>query len=258
MEELLQRLTERSGADKGDNGRVGVVAGSIDFTNQPALVGEAAMRSGSDVVRALTPEEIFPIVAGYSKNLLVSRYADDRLSEESLDAALTLADWSDALIVGPGLYDPEPETVQRLISEADVPVVVDADAIRPAVGTDLEGTIFTPDTDETERIEEEYGSLDDFATETGATVVLTGGTDEVFAEGVHWTNETGTPAMTVAGTGDVLCGIVGSLLGQGFDHVEAAKLGTWLVGQAGELADEEYGDGLLATDIIEQIPAAMN
>ncbi|WP_224268407.1 NAD(P)H-hydrate dehydratase [Haloprofundus salinisoli] len=258
MDELLQRLTEGSGADKGENGRVGVIAGSIDFTNQPALVGEAALRTGSDVVRALTPEEIFPIVAGHSKNLLVSRYASDRFSEMSLDAAQTLADWSDALVIGPGLYDPDPETVQRLVSDADVPVVVDADAIRPATDADLDGTIFTPDTDETDRIEDQYGSLDEFATETSATVVLTGETDEVFAEGVHWTNETGTPAMTVAGTGDVLCGIVGSLLGRGFDRVEAAKLGTWLVGQAGELADEEYGDGLLATDIIERIPAAMN
>ncbi len=82
----------------------------------------------------------------------------------------------------------------------------------------------------------------------------TGAVDEIVTGGERIANETGTAAMTVAGTGDTLAGIVASLLGQGMDRRDAAELGAWILGESGELATAAYGPGVVATDVIERIP----
>jgi hydroxyethylthiazole kinase-like uncharacterized protein yjeF len=258
-ERLLGEFADESGTRKGDNGTVGIVGGSIDYAGPPALSGLAALRTGTDVARILTSEEVLPVVAGYSPTLVVDRYTGDYFSESSVSTVSALADGCDVVVIGPGLSKPEPEAVRRAVSEVEVPLVVDADALAPATEADgdLSDAVFTPDKAEIERLTDEYGSLAGFAERTGATVVETGETDVVYADGDEWTNETGSAAMTGAGTGDVLAGMVASAIGQGMDLVDAAKLGVWLVGKAGERAAAEYGDGLLATDVIESVPRVM-
>lgn len=144
MDRLLQTLPRVSGTSKGDNGRIGVVGGAIEYPGQPAITGTAALRAGSDVVELLVPEAIHRISASYSPNLLADRYDGERFDEGAVDRALELAEWSDALVVGPGLSDYEPEAVEELVSAADVPVVVDAIAIGPALDADLSDTVFSP------------------------------------------------------------------------------------------------------------------
>jgi hydroxyethylthiazole kinase-like uncharacterized protein yjeF len=257
MDALLTELAERSDADKGDRGRVGVIAGSIDKTGPPALVGEAALRAGSDLVEILTSEEVLSTVAGYSENLTVDRYTGDYLSVDSVSKATTLGEWSDVLVVGPGLSDPDGEAIRTIVSEVSVPVVVDSTAIEPALDESLSATVFTPDTAEVEIIESAYGSLAAFSKETGAVVLSSGSTDEIVAGDESWQIDAGTSAMTVAGTGDTLAGVTASVLGQGLDRTEAARLGAWVTGMAGEYATERYGNGVMATDIIERVPDAM-
>lgn len=133
-------------------------------------------------------------------------------------------------------------------------MIVDAIAIEPGMGADLSNTIFTPDAAEEDRIVEEYGSLEAFSRKTDAVVVRTGDVDEIVADGERSTNETGTSALTVAGTGDTMTGIVASLLGQGMSREEAAELGAWILGKSGELATADRGPGVVATDVIERIP----
>lgn len=256
MERLLQTLSDVTGTSKGDTGYVGVIGGDVTYTGQPALAAMAALRTGTDVSRALVPEAIHPIVAGYSANVLASPYPGERFTTAAVEDALALADWADALVVGPGLVDPEPAAVRQTVSRAGVPVVVDASAVGPAVGgdADLSAAVFTPDSAEEERITDAHGSLEAFSEETGAVVALTGDVDVIVADGERRENDTGTTAMTVAGTGDTMTGIVASLLGQGMDRVDAAELGAWIVGKAGELASTEYGTGIVATDVIDRIP----
>lgn len=254
MERLLQTLPHVSGTTKGDNGRVGVVGGSIDFPGQPTITGMAALRTGSDVVKTLTSEEVHPIVASHSPNLLAGRYSGQRFADGAADRALELGEWADALVIGPGLLDAEAAAVERTITGTGVPVVVDAAAIDLAMDADLSGTVFTPDDREKERITEEYGSLEEFSETTGAVVVWTGDVDTIVVEGKRSTNETGTSALTVAGTGDTMAGIIAALIGQGLDRENAAELGAWIVGKAGELATAEKGNGVIATDVIERIP----
>lgn len=257
MERLIRTLPEVGSTAEGENGRVGVVGGSVDFPGQPTLTGLAALRTGSDVAKTITTEDIYPIVASHSPNLLAGRFPGETFGERGVDRTLELGEWADALVIGPGLLDAEADAVQRAVTEVDVPAVVDAGAIEPALGGDLSNAVLTPDSSEREDITDECGSVEAFSTESEAVVVSTGNVDEIVADGERTTNETGTAALTVAGTGDAMAGIVGSLLGQGLDREGAAELGAWIVGKAGELATADRGNGVVATDVIERIPDTM-
>ncbi|QRV14129.1 NAD(P)H-hydrate dehydratase [Haloterrigena salifodinae] len=250
----LQRTLSNISEEEIDNGRIGIVAGSIEYPNQPALVGRAALRTGSDHVRTFVPDPIYEIVAGQDPNLLVDRYAGEQFEESAVERTREMGEWADALVIGPGLVDADPEAVYEAIDTVDVPMVVDALALEPSLDADLSNAVLTPSGAEVGPIRDEYGSLDEFTTETGAVVALTGDVDEIVADGERLENETGTSAMTVAGTGDTMVGIIASLLGQGMDRREAAELGAWILGKSGELATADHGPGVVATDVIERIP----
>ncbi|GAB7018310.1 NAD(P)H-hydrate dehydratase [Halostagnicola bangensis] len=254
MGRLQQTLAGVSSGTGTENGRVGIIGGTLEYPNQPALVAQAALRTGSDHVRALVPEEIYGIVAGHSPNVLVSRYPDERFTGNALEQARKLGNWADALVIGPGLVEAERDAVQATIAETDVPIVVDALAIEPALEADLSRAVLTPSEAEDDPIRETYGSLEAFSAETGAVLALTGTVDEIVASGERSQNETGTSALTVAGTGDTLAGITVSLLGQGMTRDEAAELAAWVLGKTGELATADKGPGVVATDVIERIP----
>ncbi|TYT61525.1 ADP-dependent NAD(P)H-hydrate dehydratase [Natrialba swarupiae] len=242
LQRTLSNVAEESGRE---NGRVGVVGGSTAYPNQPALVGRAAFRTGSDHVRALVADPIYEIVAGQSPNLLVDRYAGETFDKRAVARTHEMSEWADALVIGPGLVDAEPDAIRS---------VVDAVAIEPSLEADLSNAVLTPSGAEDDPIYDAYGSLEAFSRETDAVVTLTGDVDEIVAAGDRIQNETGTSALSVAGTGDTLVGIVASLLGQGMDRADAAELGAWILGKTGELATAEFGPGVVATDVIERIP----
>ena len=259
MDRILQTLPRSRGTSADTTGRVGVIGGSVDFPGQPTLTAMAALRTGSDVAKPLVSEEIYQIVASHSPNLVAGRYAGETFDDGALDAVDELLGWVDALVVGPGLVDAEGAAVRRTVSaadEADVPVVVDADAIEPVLDADLSRAVLTPDSNEVDQIEAEYGSLAAFTEATGAVVLSKGESDTVFADGERSTNETGSAVLSVIGTGDTMAGVVAALLVQDLDRVEAAELGAWIVGKAGELAVVERGNGVVATDVIDRIPKA--
>ncbi|ELY52611.1 NAD(P)H-hydrate dehydratase [Natronolimnohabitans innermongolicus] len=254
MARLQRTLSNVSDEGDSDNGRVGIVAGAIEYPNQPALAGRAALRTGSDHVRAFVPDPIYEVVASHDPNLLVDRYAGEQFEESAVERTHEMSEWADALVIGPGLVDADGAAISEAIDRVDVPIVVDALAIEPALEADLSNAVLTPSSREVDPIEDAYGSLEAFSQETNAVLVLTGGTDEIVAGGDRLQNETGTPALTVAGTGDTLAGITASLLGQGMDRADAAELGAWILGKTGELATAEYGPGVVATDVIDRIP----
>ncbi|MFB6180315.1 MAG: NAD(P)H-hydrate dehydratase, partial [Candidatus Nanohalobium sp.] len=98
------------------------------------------------------------------------------------------------------------------------------------------------------------GSVENFVEETGNVVLVKGAVDRVFSESGVEEVDVGHPGMTVGGTGDVLTGILAGLIAQGEGLEEAAVEAARVNGKAGELAAEEYGNGLLATDLLERVP----
>jgi ADP-dependent NAD(P)H-hydrate dehydratase len=253
IQRTLSNISEESGTD---NGRVGIVAGSVDYPNQPALAGRAALRTGSDHVRAVVTEEIYEIVSTHDPNLLASKYEGERYDAVAVERAVEVGEWADAMVIGPGFSDANPDAIRETIDRLEVPVVIDAIAIEPALEleADLSSAILTPNDSEEEKIVDAYGSLEAFTKETGAVITQTGDDDEIITHGERMVNETGTSALTVAGTGDTLAGITASLLGQGVEREDAAELGAWILGKSGELATAEHGPGVLATDVIDRIP----
>jgi|APHM01.1.fsa_nt_gi yjeF C-terminal region, hydroxyethylthiazole kinase-related len=255
MEELIQKLERDRRSHKGDNGRVAVIAGSKDFSGAPALVAKAALRTGADLVKIMTSERVSSTVASYSENFVIETYSDSYFTEQDVEKAQEIAEWSDVTVIGSGLSDPSSEALKQLFQESSADFVLDADAI-PSGVRDAVQAVYTPHQGETMIMKQEFGSVERFADETGSTVAVTGPSDSVIGK-ENYRSERGTAAMTVGGTGDVLAGVIGSLRAQGLNGFEAAKLGLWLNGRAGEMAAEQQGHGLLATDIVECLPDAL-
>lgn len=249
MEELLGKLQRNPRSHKGENGRVGVIAGSKDYTGAPALSAKAALRTGCDLATILTSKSVSSTVSGYSENFIVRGYDSDYFDVGAVERALALDEEVDAIVIGPGLGSPAPKAVREFIQKCESPVVIDADALKYVNEMAVENAVLTPHKAEFEGIDDLEAIL-----EKNNVVVKKGHRDIVYSENEETVIETGHPAMAVGGTGDVLTGIIASLISQGLDREKATRLGAWLNGKAGEKAAEEYGNGLLATDVVDRIP----
>ena len=253
MKQLLEKISREETSHKGQNGKILIIGGSKKFTGAPALSAQAALRTGTDLVQILTHKDSRDTVAGYSEDLIVDSYGKN-FDENSLEKARELEEWADVTVIGPGLTDAEPGTVQEFMENSGK-VLIDAETVKNSLETS--GNIFTPHSGEAEVIREKYGSVKNFSEETENTVVVTSQVDEIFSNGEKSENETGCPGMTVGGTGDVLTGVIASLWGQGLETSEATQLGVWLNGRAGEKIFEEKGNGLVATDLLSELPVVM-
>jgi NAD(P)H-hydrate epimerase len=253
---------------KGDNGEVLVVGGG-PYTGAPALSARAALRAGADLVRVACPESVAREVQGYSEALIVRPLTGELVRPGHADDLLELAGDHDAVVLGPGLGDAE-ETraaVREFLAACGGRVVVDADALSavPEVDTAAE-LVCTPHQGElrgmggpaAEDWRERADAVAEFAAELGHTLLVKGRYDVVADGGKRRVNRTGTAAMTVGGTGDVLAGVTGSLLAR-LDPLQAAAVGAYANGRAGEMAVAEGGGeyGLLPTDLPERVPAAL-
>lgn len=254
MKELLKKIQRDPGSHKGENGRVGVIAGSKDYRGAPALSAKAALRTGCDLTTILTSESVSSTVAGYSENFIVRDYSSDYLDMEALERAFELDEEVDVMIIGPGLGNPEPKAVCEFIHECESPIVVDADAIEHVGQKTVDNGVLTPHKSEFKQLSDNL----DLILEKGNVIVKKGENDVVYSGTGQYELNVGHPTMTVGGTGDVLSGIIASLISQGLKLEDAARLGAWLNGKAGKKAAEEYGNGALATDLIEEIPLVLD
>jgi NAD(P)H-hydrate epimerase len=138
-------------------------------------------------------------------------------------------------------------------------MVVDADAIDTAVRQKVSNTVLTPHQEEARIIRQKYGSIPEFIGRTENTaVLLKGSTDKTYSDEGMIEVDAGDPTMTVGGTGDLLAGVVGSLISQGLNLSEAAEIGARLNAEAGEMAAGELGSGATAKDILDQLPSALS
>ena len=265
-------------ANKGTFGRVLIVGGSRGMSGAPILCGTAALRGGAGLVRVAVPAEILPIVASGNPCYLTAPLPQDeqgRLSAAATEPILALARANQVVALGPGLGQSEPLTglVTTALAAIAVPVVLDADGLnaiqhessplrrRPAP------TVLTPHPGEFARLlhtsaAEVQGNRQElavrFASEHNAVLVLKGhGTIVTDGRGVY-VNTTGNPGMATGGTGDVLTGLIAALLGQGLAPFDAAQLGVYVHGLAGDLARDDLGEvSLTATDLLQYLPRAL-
>ncbi len=264
-------------AHKGTRGRVLVAAGSRGMTGAAALAGEAALRVGAGLVTVASPEHSQPVVAAIRPEfmtLAIPESPDGGFALEAADFFLRHATKADALAVGPGLgTDPQTQQFARaVVAAANAPLVLDADAIkafagRPELLADCPvPLVLTPHPGEmahllglsVEAVQADRFAAVRRAADVTKSVVLLKGAYTLIAEpgGDVYINPTGNRALGTGGSGDVLTGIIAGLLAQGLGAPEAASVGAFIHGMAGDrLADRIGYDGVLASDLASELPS---
>jgi NAD(P)H-hydrate epimerase len=266
---------------KYDYGLLLVIGGSEFYSGSPALSGLAAFKSGVDMVQIIAPKRAADIIASFSPNLAAYPLEGNWLTRKHLATLVTMTESASivsrgnaAVVIGGGAGRTEEtqETILEYLSQVSLPVVVDADAIyavakEPKIFSG-KNFLFTPhrheffiltgkeimNLTEEERIkmvEAEAGRLQ-------TTILLKGKTD-VISDGKETAlNSEGSNLMSKGGTGDTLAGIAGALLARRINCFEAGSAAAFINGKAGRLAGEKFGEGLLATDLIEKIPEVLS
>ncbi|MHA2025219.1 MAG: NAD(P)H-hydrate dehydratase [Candidatus Thorarchaeota archaeon] len=259
---------------KGDFGKILVVGGSDVYSGAPALTGLAALRAGADLVSVLAPEPVTFAIRSYSPNLMVTSLGTQILISDSVDVVLDMASENDVIALGPGLgIDQQTKLavmtiVERLVKKKKS-LVIDADGLKAIAGSEIkmdsERCVLTPHWGELEilmdkkqgdsfSLQNRIDRAVECASEYNSVILLKGPVDVIaHPNGNFKLNREGAPAMTVGGTGDVLTGITAGLLGQHGTAFQAATAAAFISGNAGEIAFDQRGDHIVATDCIENI-----
>jgi NAD(P)H-hydrate epimerase len=262
-------------AHKGSFGHVAVVGGSRSRPGAAAMAGTAALRAGTGLCTVVTAAGATAAVIAVTPELMTEPVAElDDGTMRGFDIALLAG--KDVVAVGPGLGVSEPnlELVRRILTSIEVPIVVDADALR-VIGeqwrSGSRAVVATPHPGEMARMtgrstaevqRDRLSIARDFAERRGVITVLKGARTVIACpDGRVFINPTGTPAMATGGAGDILTGLIAGLLAQfpGEAPETVVTAGVWLHGRAGEVAAERWGEqALLATDLLDALPRAMS
>jgi len=263
---------------KGTFGKVCIVAGSVGMSGAAALAGRAALRAGAGLVRVATARSALGVVASIEPCYTTIPLAEDsagRISGAAAGAVLDAMDDNDALAFGPGTGQSPGlrSIVAALLEQKDYPLVIDGDGLNNLAAINdwprkrRAALVATPHPGEMKRLwsgvfrqempadrREQAGTL---ARHTGTVVVLKGAGTVVTDGDRVYVNKTGNPGMATAGSGDVLTGVITALIGQALSTFEAAVLGVYVHGLAGDIAAHRLGQvSLTASDIIEALPDA--
>jgi NAD(P)H-hydrate epimerase len=273
----LPHLAPRSAdANKGNFGRVLVVAGSRGMSGAAALCATAALRGGAGLVRVALPEGILPLVAPINPCYMTAPLPQD--AEGRLAAAheelVALVRWGTVAALGPGLGQSADVTrlLLAVLGQTTTPLVLDADALNnlaphlDRLGPPGRPTVLTPHPGEFARLSgsdvptvqaNRREAAVRFAAQHGVVLVLKGAGTVVTDGRRLYVNGTGNPGMATGGSGDVLGGLIAALIGQGLEAFAAAQLGVYLHGLAGDLARDELGEvSLIASDLVSYLPRA--
>lgn len=256
---LLQRENE---SHKGNYGHLLIVAGCQSMSGAAVLATGAALVSGCGLVTLHSTERALQAVVNNFPSAMLSEDPGDFFSRVP-----ALLERYSAIAVGPGLGREAMtgEALRKLMTAAkDIPMVLDADALnllseRPEM-MDLipKGSVMTPHLGELRRLEPfDNGpeAAENLAAKSGCVVVLKGYHSRIFApDGTSLVNTTGNPGMAKGGSGDVLTGLVGGLLARGYSALDAAALGVWIHGFAGDrLTEARTGEAYSSRDLIDWI-----
>jgi NAD(P)H-hydrate epimerase len=263
---------------KGTFGKVLIVGGSVGFSGAPVLAAKAALRSGSGLVRAAVPKSIQVIAASLDPCYTTIGLPEDSSGRMDASAAAILdrlSEENDVVCFGPGAggCTGTRDVVLHLLGKPNLRLVIDADGLNGLAGAGdwpsrrKASIILTPHPGEFSRLWKGL-SRDEMpssrieqaaamAQRVGGVVVLKGAGTVVADSERYYVNTTGNPGMATAGSGDVLSGVITALAGQGLGDFDAAVLGVYVHGLAGDLAARDKGEiSLTAIDLIEALPAA--
>jgi NAD(P)H-hydrate epimerase len=259
----------RRDTHKGDYGKLLLLCGSRGFTGAAALAAMGALRTGAGLVYLAVPESIYAIEAVKLTEPVVMPLPDfdGKLCAGSIPKIAELLPKMDAVLFGSGsgLGEGTEEVLLFLLKNCECPLILDADGITLAAKHKdiLRGrsfpTILTPHDGEFARLSppdmprvEQTMAL---AKELGVILLRKGYRTLITDGGSCWENRTGNPGLATGGSGDVLAGVILSLLGQGVSPMEAAAGGAWLHGAAADLAAAELGEyGMLPGDVVDRLP----
>jgi len=266
-------------AHKGDFGHLMVVAGSPGKAGAAIMAARGALRTGAGLVSVATPNNLVPIIQAQIAEAMCLPSAESiegTLGIGSEEELLKAMGTKSACVIGPGLstHYETVRAVRNLIKRLTIPAVIDADGLNALAGfTDIlkkvkAPVVLTPHPGEMGRLmgistddiqKDRVDVASEFARKYNVTVVLKGAATVVATpHGWVFINSTGNPGMASGGTGDVLSGMIGSFLAQGYSASQAACLGVYLHGLAGDLAAREKGEiAMIAGDLIDKIPQAL-
>jgi NAD(P)H-hydrate epimerase len=241
-------------SNKGDFGRIGIVAGSRGFVGAAVLCSTASARAGGGLITLYVPEVIY--------SLVVSTVASEVMVKPVRDLRSVLEDRLDAIGIGPGLGAAEPEAIRDVVSEFGGPMVVDADALNALSASvhtlhNCAGPrLLTPHPGEMGRLWSTNGKrrieiVREFTTEFSCALLLKGARTLVGKSGKPMAyNSTGSPGLATGGSGDVLTGVCAALLARGVPDYDAGRLGAWLCGRAAEFtASYSSEESMLPSDL---------
>ncbi len=276
----VPRLAERAAdSHKGTYGTVLALAGGRGTAGAAALVGGSALRSGAGLVRVMCPEEVQTTVASFEPSYMTYPVAHDpeglvtfEAAKKALERFLPLAT---VLAMGPGLGQSADlrELVRWVVEAVDVPTVLDADALNNLAGqTEALGqlkrpVVITPHPGEFSRLtgrdtQEIQGDREahavGFAEGAEHLILVLKGAETIVTDGHRvYTNTTGNPGMATGGSGDVLTGVIAALIAQDMDPFDAACLGVYAHGLAGDIARDNNGAvGMISGDIVDSLADA--
>ncbi|MFZ2949077.1 MAG: NAD(P)H-hydrate dehydratase [Desulfuromonadaceae bacterium] len=279
MRPMLRRRDRQ--AHKGQFGHCLVIAGSTGKTGAAALAANSAVRAGSGLVTLAAAESIHSILEIKTTEVMTAPLPDSGdgfLTNSAFPAIEKLLAGKDAVAIGPGL-DRHPGTyalVRNLVESVALPLVIDADGLN-ALAEDMavlerkksRQVILTPHPGEMSRLTGSsipdveavrISAAQDFARSYGVFLVLKGARTIIASpDGTAAINGSGNPGMASGGMGDVLTGIIVSLLGQGYAAWDACRLGVFIHGFAADMVAEKKGEiGINASDVLEKLPYAYN
>ena len=257
-------LHRENASHKGDYGHLLIVAGCNTMPGAAVLATGAALVSGCGLVTVHSSERALQSIVNSFPSAMLSEDPRPQFSRvpTSLERYSTIA-------VGPGLGKDEMSRLAlRDLLRAGIPMVIDADALNliaenpKMMGLIPQGSVMTPHIGELRRlILFEKGHEEEAARElslkSGCVVVLKGYHSKIFSpDGACLVNTTGNPGMAKGGSGDVLTGFIGGLMARGYNAIDAAALGVWIHGFAGDrLTEERTAEAYSSRDLIDRIPA---
>lgn len=271
--------SRRPKSHKGNYGRVLVIGGSEGMVGAACLATSASLRSGAGLTTLAISWRLLPVAS--SKLTCALTHAIEKDTENAgpalgcVGGLIELATPMDVVVIGPGIgrHCSTEKFVHAFLRRCDKTIVLDADGLT-ALASDLSTlrerrglTVLTPHPGEMGRLCGKTASevnegrtriAADFAREYGCVVVLKGHETVVAEASRIYVNKTGNPGMATGGAGDVLSGAIGGLLAQGMADFEAAQLGVYLHGIAGDLCKQRVGEyGMTAVDILDELPGAI-
>jgi len=259
-----QRVKE---SHKRQNGVVTIIAGSYDYIGAPVLAGLGAFRTGADLIFILTPRDIRNTVASFKPDFITIPGSEREITPNDIvDMFSHPRLRGSSFIIGPGMMETDTTKatlLEFLKDKTQRQVVIDASALSIIDEEHLfllqyHKAILTPHRGEFKRIfknkltgdlEDDCKIIEETAIRWNTTLLVKGYIDIISNGKITKLNKTGHPGMTVGGTGDVLTGIVASILSVTDDSLLSASLGAYISGAAGERASKQFGDGLIASDI---------